>query len=313
MWIRTNSMRILFCMLLSLSVKTYFAVGHEASSVDLCRHSGKSPTHSIGSNESRLLSHEASKKQDTQIPTGPENVTRTAAPVRRVRRARPRVSRIMKDNQTSTVCDDQTSGPEDFRQFVELLGLRAHTTDEVIDQVYRDGAKNSGGRMNFTMCAAQVKHSLWFLVLHLVKLTMCFCVCVHNACIYAYAYTQIQICMHACIPVYVVYTYIHTHIHALAHVREHLHVHVRFHACAIYAICTNLINTHVYECILTTHRQQRERERKKEGERETEGGREREREAEICQVPERDSHIHTSTHACIHTYTQYRSECLLPD
>lgn len=89
----------------------------------------------------------------------------------------------------------QMSGLEDFRNFVELLGLRQYTSDEVVDEVFMVGADESG-RMNFTACAAQVFsfrscnafESVCLFVCHSVCLSLSVCpsasVCV-CACLYA--------------------------------------------------------------------------------------------------------------------------------
>jgi hypothetical protein len=90
-----------------------------------------------------------------------DNSGNTSVTTRRMRRAKPRVPETDGQDNTQAVRGAETSGPEEFRQFVELLGLRAHTTDEVIDQVFQEGANFSGGRLNFTMCATQVNHAPW--------------------------------------------------------------------------------------------------------------------------------------------------------
>lgn len=51
------------------------------------------------------------------------------------------------------------SALEDFRRFVELLGLRMHTTDHDIDACFERAANGTaGGKLNFTECAAAVGH-----------------------------------------------------------------------------------------------------------------------------------------------------------
>ena len=86
-------------------------------------------------------------------------VAENGALPRRVRRARVRKPlQEGGDVAWSGNNKGELSRLEDFRKFVELLGLRSRTTDEEIDSCFAKASNGTLGVLNFTECASAVGH-----------------------------------------------------------------------------------------------------------------------------------------------------------